>query len=172
MSHRSSKDASRARLVLPVAGAGLTIACVGLLLRGAPERHTTSQVARMIQETALASNEPDAPRDAGILGPWHIAAERIDPVSGHLMNFQLKSGQMMVAARSARIAIDPENDTFSFEMWDVVYTRVPERNAADQNAFAHALDHYVLGPAPYKFDIVADGAAAFVEIAQAEEKDR
>jgi hypothetical protein len=168
VSHRSSKDAARARLVLPVAGAGLIIACAGLLLRGTPERHTVSQVARMIQETALASSEPDAPPEAGILGPWLITAERIDPVNGHLLNFRLQSGQMMIAAMSARIAIDPENDTFSFEMWNVVYTRVPEPREENQKAFTHALEHYVLGPAPYKFDIVADGAGALAGVMREE----
>ena len=164
MSHRSSKDASRARLVLPVAAAGVVVACVCLLLRGPPEKHTVSQVARMIRETALASNEPDAPLEAGILGPWLITAERVDPVNGHLLSFRLKSGQMLIAATSARIDIDPEADTFSFEMWDVVYTRVPDPKEENQDAYTYTLEHYVLGPAPYRFDIVADGAAGFVSV--------
>ena len=85
-------------MMLPVAGAGVIIACGMLLLRGGHETHTVSQVTRSIHEIALTANAPDAPLGAGLLGPWRISAERLDPISGQLIDFNLKSGVIMISS--------------------------------------------------------------------------
>lgn len=153
----------RARLILPVAGAGLLIGCGLLLLRGGHETHTVSQVARSIHEIALTANAPDAPPEAGLVGPWRVSAERLDPLSGKLIDFNIKSGVMMISARTAQVVIDPDADTFSFDMRDVVFVRVPRLREEGREAAIHHLDRYTLGPAPYNVDIVPDGAAAFAD---------
>jgi len=144
------------RLLVPVAGAGLLAALAGVLLRGNAEAHSVSEVVRMVREIALAGNAADAPPGAGMIGPWKIAATGIDPVSGRLLDFRLKSGRLILATREAQVHVDPDTDTFSIEMWDVVYTRLPETDSADDDAVVHSLDHYILGPAPYGIDIVPD----------------
>jgi hypothetical protein len=154
--------APRARLIVPMAGVGLLLACAGVLMRSAPTAHTVSDVVRTIHDTALASNEPDAPPEAGLIGPWKISAARVDPMTGHLVDFHLSSGPMLVSARTARVVVDPVADTFTFELSDVVYTRLadPESDGDDARTFVHAMDHHTLGPAPYGHDIVADGAGS------------
>jgi hypothetical protein len=153
---------ARGRLVLPVAGAGLLIACGFVLLRGGPEQHTVSEVKRTIRDIALAASAPDAPPGAGEIGPWLIAADAHDPLTGVFTNFHLESGRMVLTARTADLIVDAATDSFTFELHDVVYMRIPDEGKPEEGveSFMHHLDHYRLGPAPYGADIVLDSAAA------------
>jgi hypothetical protein len=155
----SSKSAGPAvplRLLMPVLGAGVLVACIAVMIGGGGERQSVSEVMRQIHQKALAGNEPDAPYGAGRIGAWKIAAERVNPLTGELTSLRIQSGAMLVAARTAHVVVDPEADTFSFELHGVVYTRVPRDGEEVDGAFVHELDHYVLGPAPYGVDIVPD----------------
>ena len=144
---------------MPVAAAGLLIACAGVLLRSTQETHTVSQVEGIIRDIALAGRMPDAPRNAGMLGIWRINAETFDPRTRCLRNFRMRSGHMVVAARTAVIVVDPVSDSFSFELKDVVYTRVSDEDKTASHI--HEFEAYVLGPIAYEHDIVPDGAGSF-----------
>jgi len=150
------RPSSRARLILPFAAMGLFVACVGVWMHGSQSGHTVSHVHRTVRDIALAAGVDDAPADAGTLGPWKIAAQEVDPVTGEYRRFRLESGRMMISAARARLLVDPEDDSFSFEMWDVVYTRLPARGQTEDDSFVWSMDHYLLGPAPYGMDIVPD----------------
>ncbi|MCP3906374.1 MAG: hypothetical protein GY715_22365 [Planctomycetes bacterium] len=159
----NSKPKGPLRLLMPVLGVGLIVVCAIVLLGSGGERHTVSEVVRSIRKAALAGNEPDAPYGSGRIGPWKIAADHVDPLTGELSNFRIQSGAMMIAARTAQILVDPEADTFGFELHGVVYTRVPaggDGAADDDEAFVHDLERHVLGPAPYGVDIIPDRPGA------------
>ena len=89
----------------------------------------------------------------------------------------------MIAGDVAQLTVDPEADSFCFELRNVVYTRVPserETEASDEDAFVHSMEHYILGPVPYGVDIIHDGvgggspkapAPDLLPIVQAEQSD-
>ncbi len=146
------------RMILTLGVAAILIVSGFVLLRKEPETHTVSHVARLVREIALSTNAPDAPRGAGTLGPWKIAAQNVDPVDGDLINFQLTSRELMLGAERAKLIIDPETDTLTLELRQVVFARVPEEMKNDTEAFLHAREEYRLGPIPYGIDIVPDGS--------------
>ncbi len=158
---RLARGASRAHLLLPLAGAGFIIAGTAALLLTPGKTYPVSYVIRTIREIALSAGRPGAPPDAGMLGPWRIRATGVDPVSGRFDDFHVHCGPMLIAAKSANVTVDPSADTFSIEMWDVVFLRVPDDPEAAR-AGVHRLDYHVLGPAPYGADIVADGTSAYL----------
>ncbi|MDY7107685.1 MAG: hypothetical protein SYC29_03520 [Planctomycetota bacterium] len=149
-------SAARARLILPFAAAGLFIACIVVLLQGSRESHTVSHVQRVVRDIALAGGSPDAPRGAGAIGPWKISASDVDPLTGEFADFHLEAGAIVLGAERAALFVDVKADTFGFELWDVVFSRVPPPGEDDSGAFVHRVDHYILGPAPYGKNIVPD----------------
>jgi len=159
---KSAGPAVPMRLLVPVLGAVLVVACLVVMLGSGGERHTVSEVVREIHQIALAGNEPDAKYGSGRIGAWKIAAEHVNPLTGELTSLRIESGSMMIAARTAHVIVDTEADTFSFELRDVVYTRVPEDGKEEGDAFVHELEHYTLGPAPYGVNIVPDQPGANV----------
>ncbi|MBT8486296.1 MAG: hypothetical protein HKO59_10175 [Phycisphaerales bacterium] len=159
MTHAAPRRRSRLRLLLPLTGAVLLILCGAALFRPARETHTVSEVIRSIQSIAREGADPAGPPGAGQIGPWSIAASGIDPITGHLADFRLESGPLVVAAKQAIVHVDPDDNTFSLELLEVVYTRIPETPDEDGDAFVHRMDRYVLGPAPYSIDIVTDSGA-------------
>jgi hypothetical protein len=147
---------SPARLLLPLGSVGVLLVCAGLMLRGHGETETASSVARRIQQTALAGARPDAQHGAGMLGPWMIAAERVDPATGRLVNFRLQTPTAMISATSADILVDPRDDSFSFDLHDVVVLHIPAEDEEEIDARMVRMDEYRLGPVPYGADIVPD----------------
>ena len=104
----------RLTLLLPVA------AVVGMLIlvSGSPETLTASEVISRIHEIALARPQ------GGLIGPWWVAASSHDPVSGKLKMLRVEWGDVRIAAKTARVVIDPVADTFRFDMWDVVMANI------------------------------------------------
>jgi len=153
------RGVSRARLIVPFAAAGLFIACIAVLLHGSRQRQTVSHVHRTVREIALAGGAPDARPGAGAIGPWRISAADVDPITGQYIDFHLESGPIVLGAEKAVLLVDARADTFAFEMWDVVFTRVPESGDDELGAFVHRMDHYILGPAPYGMNIIPDGGS-------------
>jgi hypothetical protein len=153
------RGASRARLIVPFAAAGLFIACIAVLLHGSRQRHTVSHVHRTVREIALAGGAPDARPGAGAIGPWKISAADVDPITGQYIDFHLESGPIVLGAERAVLFVDAKADTFGFEMWNVVFTRVPQSGDEEPGAFVHRMDHYILGPAPYGMNIIPDGGS-------------
>ncbi|MHC4413937.1 MAG: hypothetical protein ACYS0G_01500 [Planctomycetota bacterium] len=141
-----------ARLIVRVAAAGLVAVAIVLLVSGSHETHSVSQVTREIHKIALA--EPQG----GLIGPWWVSAAEYDPLTDKLRSFKMECGPVHLAARTARVVVDPHKDSFKFQMWDVVLARVDESEAEGNEHDLIDLPHFVLGPIPYGIDIVSDEA--------------
>ncbi|MHC4908110.1 MAG: hypothetical protein ACYTF9_00115 [Planctomycetota bacterium] len=145
---------SNAWLILPVLALGIIAACALALFRMNTPVRTISEVTREVAALALHRGE-SGQEDGGTLGPWWITASSIDPASGFLLDFRVSSGQLHIAAGSAHILVDAERDAFSFQLYEVVVTRVPDGGEA-ADAYLVTLDEHLLGPIPYGVDIVPD----------------
>jgi hypothetical protein len=143
------------RAIVSILAAVSFTTAVFLIIQNADRSQTETQAIESIRDIALG--QPGLA--GGHIGSWRISAVSVDQRTGDLKDFRLESGAMSVAAKTARIVVDPEHDTFTFNLEDVVYTRVPiedgENPSRDQ--YLLELEHYVLGPAPYGVDIVTDG---------------
>lgn len=151
---------SRARLILPIAGAGLLMACSYILISSSREKYSEAAVLRTIHEVVLHKSQRPGVADGGLIGPWWISASRVDPISGTLYDFSLASGQMVIAAKYADLEIDAYEDTFSFNLHGVVLTRIPGEFEDVGEAFLIEYEQYLLGPAPFGADIIPDAGTA------------
>ena len=140
--------------MVKLGGAAVAVIVVVLLINGSHDTQSVSHVIREIHGIALA--EPDG----GLIGTWWVSAAGIDPLVGELKSFKLDSGSMRFAAKSAKVVVDHETDTFKFEMWDVVLARVSESGEEGIEHELVDLDRYTLGPIPYRADIVPDRGSA------------
>lgn len=134
------------KLIIRVAVPLVVVIGIIALVSGSRDTRTVAQVIDEIRGIAL-----DEPR-GGLIGPWWVSAAGIDPLNGRLQDFKIEFGPIHIAARSARIIVNPHTDTFSFEMWDVVMARPDIEDGLLE------LNRYVLGPLPYPKDVVADGS--------------
>ena len=150
---------SRARLILPMAGAGLFIACIYILISTARDEYSEAAVLRTIHEVALIKSQVPGVADGGLIGPWWISASRVDPITGTLHDFSLASGRMVIAAEFADLKIDAYEDTFSFNLHGVVLTRVPGEFEDVSEAHLIEYEQYLLGPAPFGADIIPDAGS-------------
>ncbi len=148
--HQSKPRWSR-RLWLPLSFAGLIVLCIVILRGGAPRSHTVSRVIRDVHQVAL--KQPDG----GLIGSWWIAAKDINPLTGELLFFTVECGPLHFGSQTARVVVDPEANTFQFDMRNVVVAR-PDREDGRRDGKDFVLDvaSYTLGPIPYHIDIVAD----------------
>jgi hypothetical protein len=142
------------RLVLRIAIAAAVVVIVSVIVFGSPDKRTVSQVIDEIREIALA--EPQG----GLIGPWWLSATGTDETSGRLTGFKVECGPIDIAAGTARIIVNHHTNSFQFEMWDVVFARMPGQDDPDAEYTVQQLDRYVLGPLPYPGDIVPDANAA------------
>lgn len=167
----SRPGASVSRFLLPAIGIGLIAAALIISVGGQYiARPTESHVARLVRDMALAGTDPRAEPGANYFGPWRLAATSVDPMSGVYSNFRVESGAMIVTALTARLLIDTEADTLTFELYDVTYMRVPEDDEEGE-AYVHELERWTLGPAPYGEDIVPDGTSSPMPAAPGETHD-
>lgn len=150
------KRPSRAWLLLPVLGIGLLVASLIVLWWEPPPQQSVSNVTRQIREIALAKSPKPGLDDGGPIGPLWVTAGQVDPVTGVFRNFHVRSGQMLMAADTARLIVDPVTDTFQFELQNVVFTRVPDSDAPEVEHHVLEMEYHTLGPVPYGMDIVAD----------------
>ncbi|MHC4429036.1 MAG: hypothetical protein ACYS0D_10625 [Planctomycetota bacterium] len=126
----------------------LTIAAVVTLIAGRSRTESTSEVVAQIHAVALT--QPNG----GLVGPWWVSASDLDPV-GRLLNFRVEVGSVQFAAQTARVTVDAEHDTFTFEMTGVVLFRWDEPlPGEDPRRPLVEMERYTLGPIPYQKDIV------------------
>lgn len=150
---RLSRVRRRLKLLLPV------VAVVGIivLVSSSHETLTASEVISRIHEIALAKPQ------GGLIGPWWVSASSHDPVSGKLKMLRVEWGDVRIAAKTARVVIDPVADTFRFEMWDVVMANIDVGEETKAGRPLVAVDHYEFGPIPYGVDIVPDEPKTLLE---------
>ncbi len=143
----------RLQFLLPV------VAVVGIivLVSSSHETLTASEVISRIHEIALAKPQ------GGLIGPWWVSASSHDPVSGKLKALRVEWGDVRIAAKTARVVIDPVADTFRFEMWDVVMVYINAGEDAEGGPPLIDVDHYEFGPIPYGVDIVPDKPKTLLE---------
>ncbi len=140
---------------LPVrlGAAALVGVVILLLLNGSHETQTVSHVIREIHKIALAKPQ------GGLIGPWWVSAEKIDALTGELKAFKIECTSVHAAARTATLRVDPETDSFQFEMLDVVLASVSRPGDETTEHHLVHVDRYVLGPIPYGVDIVPDSGS-------------
>jgi len=131
----------------------VAVVIISFIVFGSPDNRTVSQVIDEIRSIALA--EPQG----GLLGPWWLSSTGADEASGHLKNFKVEFGSIDIAAASARVIVNHHTNTFKFEMWDVVFARMPDSSDPNAEHTLQHMDRYVLGPLPYPKDIVPDETA-------------
>lgn len=154
----------RAWWLLPIIGGVLLITFGWLIVQKQGDKVSVAEVTRQMQQIALTKSQRSGIDDGGPIGPWWITASKADSLSGDFHDFRVRSGNRFIAAKKARLVVDPVSDTFSFHLTDVVFTQVedPKQSIPGDPAAGKllALDRHVLGPAPYGKDIVADDALA------------
>lgn len=152
MSGHAENPAPRlsARLALRLVVAAVVMVIIGVIVIGSPDSRTVSEVIAEIRAIALAKPQ------GGLIGPWWVSCAGVDEATGHLKNFKVECGSIDIAAVSARILVNHHNNTFQFEMWDVVFARMPDASDPSAEHTLQHLDRYMLGPLPYPKDIVLD----------------
>jgi hypothetical protein len=138
------------RLALRLGAVVLIVGFVAFVVSGTHEKRTVQEVIDEIHGIAL-----DDPR-GGLIGRWWVSAAGVDPDTGRLLSFKLECGRIHIAARSARLVVNPHTDSFEFEMWDVVMAKVPESGDAENSDSLRVLNRFTVGPLPYRADIVPD----------------
>ncbi|MHC4217239.1 MAG: hypothetical protein ACYSU7_02175 [Planctomycetota bacterium] len=138
------------RLLVRVGTVALVVLIASLLISGSHEKRLVSEVIDEIHGIAL-----DEPR-GGLIGRWWVSAAGVDPDTGRLHSFKLECGPIHIAARSARVIVNPNTDSFQFEMWDVVMARVHDGGEPEEDDTLRVLSRFVLGPLPYTTDIIPD----------------
>ena len=73
----------------------------------------------------------------------------------------MTSGEIHLAARTARVIVDHVENSFAFELHGAVITRVPERPGTDpederESSTLLTVNRHLLGPAPFGEDIRPD----------------
>ncbi|MCZ6834145.1 MAG: hypothetical protein O7G85_00070 [Planctomycetota bacterium] len=151
----SRRPKSRARFILPIVLIGLIAAIPIVMMRSMPSDYSEAEILRSIHATALRQSEKPGVPNGGPLGPWWISASEADPISGEFRDFSITTETMIIAARMARVEIDPFEDTFVIDMEGVVMTRFKKGDDAEEYQLVD-MDHFRLGPAPFGIDIRAD----------------
>lgn len=151
----ASKDGkpkrSYARLLLPFACAALII--TGLLAIFTHTMKETTTVAEIRDRIhGIALNDPDG----GAFGGWWICASSLDAETGDLLEFHLETAGVRVAAKRARVIVNPEDDTLSLDLRDVVYLRIPDQGEDDPEHHVLEKNRMLLGPVPISADVVED----------------
>jgi hypothetical protein len=155
MKEPAQKTSTRvsSRLLARVGIAAVVVTIVVFLISSSRDRRTVSEVIDEIHGIAL-----DKPQ-GGLIGRWWVSAAGVNPDTGRLESFKLECGPVHIAARSARVIVNPNTDSFQFEMWDVVMARVPDQDDPEDQDTLRVLDRFALGPLPYTTDIVPDKPA-------------
>ena len=147
------------RWAVSITGVVFIAALMGAGLLGSGKPQTVLEVRDEIYNIVLSKSGDEFWDHGGIIGPWHVAATSIDDSTGDLHDFRLVSGSINLGASRARLVIDPEQDTFSFHLRDVVIMNVPnEHDLPTDDRQLIPLDAFILGPAKYHRPIIAGTA--------------
>lgn len=149
--NHSPKSQSLRRFLLPFCGIIIVAICIALITKGPSNQHTVSSVVRDIHKIALTKP------DGGLVGLLWISAGDINPITGQLLSFNLECGPIIFGAKTAKVIVNPDMNSFSFEMKDVVAVRAVRGKHSDaDDDFILELDSYTFGPISLREGIVAD----------------
>lgn len=151
---KSTGPTGLAMRMMQIGAAGLVVGILIVLVSGSPESRTVSEIIDEIHTLALLRPH------GGLIGKWFVSASAVDERSGRLMNFKIEGGPVAFSARTARVIVNAHENTFQFEMWDVVLMRVPDRPGDEIEDAVRQLNRYVLGPLPYPMDVVPDARSS------------
>ncbi|MCH8822226.1 MAG: hypothetical protein IH984_01845 [Planctomycetes bacterium] len=156
--NNSQNPKSFKRFLLPLCGFVIIAICITFITKGPGKQHTVSSVVRNIHKIALSKP------DGGLIGLWWISAEDINPITGQLISFNLECGPIMFGAKTAKVIVNPDMNSFSFEMTDVVAMRAVRGKHSDANDdFMLEMDSYTIGPISLREDIVADSTITLLK---------
>ena len=156
--NNSQKPKSLKRFLLPVCGFVIIAICIVFITKGPSKQHTVSSVVRNIHKIALTKP------DGGLIGLWWISAADINPITGQLISFNLECGPIIFGAKTAKVVVNPDMNSFSFEMKDVVAVRaVRGKNNKSNDDFMLEMDSYTIGPISLTEDIVADSTITLLK---------
>jgi hypothetical protein len=157
----ASSARSRMWLIVPIGLAGIIVASIVAWTARPLPAHTVSEVTREIRQIVLHRSERPGVEDGGPFGEWWIAAREADAFTGTFAEFRLRTDRMRVAAKTAKLHVDPQANTISFALADVVIVRLPASRAATEgDHFVVELESLMLGPIPYPRRITPDGHPA------------
>lgn len=158
------RGAALSRMLLPLLGLGLIAAGAWFGLQKRSNAWTVSEVTQQMQRVALEGGLPTGDPSIGTLGPIRIGASGIDATTGEFMDFRIESERVIVVAERAILRVDPDKDTFAFDLFEVTFTRIPpmDETAAlpdgeAPESFVHTVPRHLFGPTPFGRDIVPDG---------------
>lgn len=154
----SQNPKSFKRFLLPLCGFVIIAICITFITKGPGKQHTVSSVVRNIHQIALTKP------DGGLIGLWWISAGDINPITGQLISFNLECGPIIFGAKTAKVIVNPDLNSFSFEMTDVVAVRaVRGENSDDDDDFMLEMDKYTVGPISLTEDIVTDSTITLLK---------
>lgn len=157
-SNQSSKTNSIRRFFMPFGGVIIIAICISFIVRKPSNQHTVSSVVRDIHKIALTKP------DGGLIGLWWISADDINPITGQLLSFNLECGPIIFGAKTAKVIVNPDMNSFSFEMQDVVAVRaVRGKNNKANDDFMLEMDSYTVGPISLLEDIVSDSTVTLLK---------
>lgn len=163
---RLRRGASAARLLIPVAAVGMLVGGTIMSVRQKPRAWTVSEVTEEFRRLAIDGGA-QGDRYAGSLGPMRIATRTIDGSTGDFLGFRIETETMLVTAARATLDVDPDRDTFAFDLRDVTFTRLVEAGqdglpVDGDPSLVHTTDRHLFGPAAFGSDIVPDGEGSTV----------
>lgn len=142
------------RLIVPFAVAGFLVAAALAVYFGSrPSPHRVSDIVDRVHSIVMT-------RPHGWLGPWRVRAERVDALTGDMIDFTLDTEELKLGAARARVVVDAEDQSISLELYDVIFAALPGEGEQSRNNPIRSVDIYMLGPIPYGHPIVDDQRAA------------
>lgn len=141
--------------------------CIAFITKSPAKQHTVSSIVRDIHKIALTKP------DGGLIGLWWICADDINPITGQLISFNLECGPIMFGAKTAKVIVNPDMNSFSFEMLDVVAVRAVRgaRSKANDD-FMLEMDSFTIGPISLHEDIVPDSTLTMIKDLAAASNDK
>ena len=154
LNRNGDSSPSRGWLIAPIAGAGLFVACLIVLLTRDSPSESVHSVRGKISEIILHRSTKPGVDNGGPIGPWWVSASDVDQETGAFRNFRISTENLHIAAETAELTIDPINDSFSFTLKDIVLVDLEDMNKDEQSTGLQTMASHTLGPIEYGVDIV------------------
>lgn len=130
----------------------LLMACILMLVIGVTLKHgrTKAEPASLVRERTTEMILRGA-----WLGGLFVKADRVDPVSGDLLQFRANADTVLLTAERATIVLDADASTMSFDLMRVVLVGADDEVENGEGRMV-SLDSHRLGPFPLTIRVQAD----------------